>query len=198
MVRLDSADRANKLTHACVLALTAEFERLGDLAENNEIKAVVLAGNEQFFSAGADLNEIARLGAATAFAFSRDGQRLAHNIAHFPVPVMAAIEGYCMGGGMDMALACHLRIAGHNAIFGHRGAALGVMTGWGGTQRLPRTIGRARALQMFVLAEMVPADEALRIGLVNLLADDPVAAALALAGHSKESFDSRHFPLLRG
>ena len=78
----------------------------------------------------------------------------------FPVPVIAAIRGYCMGGGMDLALACDYRIAAPNAVFGHRGASLGVITGWGGTQRLPRLVGKARALQMFLLAEMVPVEEA--------------------------------------
>jgi len=93
--------------------------------------------------------------------------------ARFPAPVTAAIRGYCMGGGMDLALACSYRIAAPNAVFGHRGASLGVITGWGGTQRLPRLIGKARALQMFLLAEMVPADEALRIGLVDAISNDP-------------------------
>jgi enoyl-CoA hydratase/carnithine racemase len=91
----------------------------------------------------------------------------------FPVPVTAAIRGYCMGGGMDLALACDHRIAAPNAVFGHRGASLGVITGWGGTQRLPRLIGKARALQMFLLAEMVPAEEALRVGLVDAISTDP-------------------------
>jgi enoyl-CoA hydratase/carnithine racemase len=79
---------------------------------------------------------------------------------------------------MDLALACDYRIAAPNAVFGHRGASLGVMTGWGGTQRLPRLIGKARAMQMFLLAEMVRADEALRLGLVDAIADDPIKHAL--------------------
>ena len=86
-------------------------------------------------------------------------------IDHFPVPVIAAIRGYCMGGGMDLALACDYRIASPDAVFGHRGASLGLITGWGGTQRLPRLIGKARALQMFLLAEMVNAEEAKASGL---------------------------------
>ena len=111
--------------------------------------------------------------------FSRAGQALTLAVDRFPVPVIAAIRGYCMGGGMDLALACDYRIAAPNAVFGHRGASLGVMTGWGGTQRLPRLIGKARAMQMFLLAEMVAAEEALRIGLVNKIADDPVADSIA-------------------
>ena len=106
-------------------------------------------------------------------------------IDHFPVSVIAAIRGYCMGGGMDLALACDYRIAAPNAVFGHRGASLGVMTGWGGTQRLPRLIGKARAIQMFLLAEMVKGDEALKIGLVDGIEKDPVAEAIARAMNEK-------------
>jgi enoyl-CoA hydratase/carnithine racemase len=100
------------------------------------------------------------------------------SIDQFPVPVIAAIRGYCMGGAMDLVLACHYRIASPDAVFGHRGASLGLITGWGGTQRLPRLIGTARALQMFLLAEMVNAEEAKRIGLVDEIAEDPIAAAI--------------------
>jgi enoyl-CoA hydratase/carnithine racemase len=147
-------------------------------AESGQIKRLVITGNEKFFSAGADLNEISVLTASQAFEFSRQGQALMQFIDHFPVPVMAAIRGYCMGGGMDLALACDYRIAAPNAVFGHRGASLGVITGWGGTQRLPRLIGKSRAMQMFLLAEMVRADEALRIGLVDAIMDDPINHAL--------------------
>jgi enoyl-CoA hydratase/carnithine racemase len=83
-----------------------------------------------------------------------------------------------MGGGLDLALACHHRIASPNAIFGHRGAALGLITGWGGTQRLPRLLGKGRALEMLVAAEKIHASEALRIGLVNAVAEDPIDQAV--------------------
>ena len=79
-----------------------------------------------------------------------------------------------MGGGLDLALACHQRIAVPNAVFGHRGAALGLVTGWGGTQRLPRLIGKAKALQMFAAAETIGAREALQLGLVDAVAEDPM------------------------
>jgi enoyl-CoA hydratase len=83
-----------------------------------------------------------------------------------------------MGGGLDLALACHRRIASPHAVFGHRGAALGLMTGWGGTQRLPRLIGKAKALEILVTAEKIHASEALMIGLVGSIADNPVAEAV--------------------
>lgn len=131
------------------------------------------------FSAGADLNEIARLKGPGALAFADAGQKLMNLIEQFPAPVFAAISGYCMGGGLDLALACHRRIAAPNAIFGHRGAALGLITGWGGTQRLPRLIGKARALEMLVAAEKTHAGRALHIGLVDAVADDPAAEAVS-------------------
>lgn len=92
--------------------------------------------------------------------------------------MFAAISGYCMGGGLDLALACHYRIASPHAIFGHRGAALGLITGWGGTQRLPRQIGKARTLEMFIAAEKVSAIRALEIRLVDALVEDPIAEAV--------------------
>jgi enoyl-CoA hydratase/carnithine racemase len=175
VLRLVSADNTNRLTRARVQALTSAVESLA----GDPPSRLVIAGNAHFFSAGADLNEIAALTGAEAFRFSGMGQRLMNAVASFPAPTMAAIHGYCMGGGLDLALACDRRIAGSHAMFGHRGAALGLITGWGGTQRLPRLIGKARALQMFLAAEKVPAARALEIGLVDAIADDPLAAALS-------------------
>ncbi|MGO9126355.1 MAG: enoyl-CoA hydratase/isomerase family protein [Terriglobales bacterium] len=102
----------------------------------------------------------------------------------FPALVCAAICGYCMGGGLDLALACHHRIASPDASFGHRDAAFGLITGWGGTQRLSRLAGKAPALHMFVTAEQIDAQRALQSGVVNQVAKDPLRAALRLAqGH---------------
>jgi enoyl-CoA hydratase len=179
ILQLASTDRTNVLSRAKIGSLLASVQALQEEAKRNQIKALIVTGNEKFFSAGADLKEIAQLSGPEALEFSRAGQKLTQMVDSFPVTVIAAIEGYCMGGGMDLALACDFRIAAPNAVFGHRGASLGVLTGWGGTQRLPRLIGKARALQMFLLAEMVKADEALRIGLVDALADDPVQQSLA-------------------
>jgi enoyl-CoA hydratase/carnithine racemase len=177
VLRLVSADGTNRLTRARVHALTTAVESLADHPPSR----LVITGNAHFFSAGADLNEIAALTGPEAFRFAAMGQRLMDAVANFPVPTIAAIHGYCMGGGLDLALACDRRIAGRHAIFGHRGAALGLITGWGGTQRLPRLVGKARALQMFLAAEKVHAVRAFEIGLVNAIADDPLAAALAIS-----------------
>ncbi len=173
IVRLVSVDGTNRLTRARVQALTAAVEELASCPPTR----LVIAGNVHFFSAGADLNEIAALTGPEAFRFAHMGQRLMNAVANFPAPTIAAIHGYCMGGGLDLALACSRRIAAPHALFGHRGAALGLITGWGGTQRLPRLIGKARALQMFLAAEKVHASRALEIGLVDALADDPLVAA---------------------
>ena len=173
IVRLRSDDGTNRLTRECVLSLT---EAVGHLA--GERKPVVFAGNDRFFSTGAELEEISALDGPTAYEFSKMGQALMGAIECFPAPVYAAISGYCMGGGLDLALACHHRIASPHAVFGHRGAALGLITGWGGTQRLPRLIGIGRAMEMFVAAEKVSAPQALRIGLVEAIAADPLAEAV--------------------
>jgi enoyl-CoA hydratase/carnithine racemase len=175
ILRLVSDDGTNRLTRARVQALTAAVE---ELAANPPAR-LVIAGNARFFSAGADLNEIAALTGAEAFRFAQMGQRLMASIAGFPAPTLAVIEAYCMGGGLDLALACHRRIASAHAIFGHRGAALGLITGWGGTQRLPRLVGKARALQMFLAAEKLHAPQALQAALVDAVVEDPLAAALA-------------------
>lgn len=172
LLRLRSEDGTNRLTRACVLALTFAIEQLAA-----EARPLVIAGNPKFFSAGAELAEIAALNAPSAYEFARMGQHLMRLVADFPAPVWAAISGYCMGGGLDLALACHRRIASTHAVFGHRGAALGLITGWGGTQRLPRLVGKGVALEMFAAAEKIGAQRALAIGLIDAVVDDPVAEA---------------------
>jgi enoyl-CoA hydratase/carnithine racemase len=173
LVRLLSEDGTNRLARQFVLELTSLIKELGKQAS-----PLIIAGNRQFFSVGADLNEIAALSGPEAYEFSAMGQTLMNAVAGYPAPVIAAVEGHCMGGGLDLALACHQRIASPHAVFGHRGAALGLLTGWGGTQRLPRLIGRGRALELFIAAEKISAARALEIGLVNAIAADPVAEAL--------------------
>jgi len=173
ILRLHSADHTNRLTRDCVAALHTAVQEISE-----DAKPLVITGNEKFFSAGADLEEIAALTGPAALEFSRIGQALMLAVEQFPAPVCAAVSGYCMGGGLDLALACHRRIASRHAIFGHRGAALGLITGWGGTQRLPRLVGKGTALEIFVAAEKISAHRALTIGLVETIADDPVAEAL--------------------
>jgi len=185
-LRLQSGNGTNRLTRECVLALTEMVQNL-----TSQAYPLVICGNEKFFSAGADLGEIAALDGPSAYRFAQMGQELMGAIESFPAPVFSAISGYCMGGGLDLALACHRRIAAPNAVFGHRGAALGLITGWGGTQRLPRLVGKNRALQMFVAAEKIAAQEALRIGLVQAVAEDPVKEAVREIVAARENSTSR-------
>lgn len=173
IIRLRSGDGTNRLTRACILSLA---QTISDLAHNP--RSLIITGNNKFFSAGADLREIAALTGPEAYAFSAMGQDFMNSIENFSAPVFAAINGYCMGGGLDLALACHGRTASPNAIFGHRGAALGLITGWGGTQRLPRLIGKARALEMFLAGEKIHSHTALQFGLIDSVVPDPVSEAL--------------------
>jgi len=113
ILRLQSEDGTNRLSRRCVLALT---ETVRQLSKN--IQPLIITGNQKFFSAGAELAEIAALSGAQAYEFSRMGQALMDAIAGFPAPVHAAVNGYCMGGGLDLALACHRRIASPHACSG--------------------------------------------------------------------------------
>lgn len=171
VLRLRSSDGTNRLTRERVCALTWAIEQLPPLP-------LILTGNDRFFSAGADLGEILALTGPAAYEFAHMGQSLMNAIDNFPATVIASLSGYCMGGGLDLALACDLRIAHPHAVFGHRGAALGLITGWGGTQRLPRLVGRARALEMLICAEKLTAARALEFGLIDNISDDPVGAAI--------------------
>ena len=168
VLRMTSQDGTNRLTSEFVLSLTEAIAKL-----TKEERGLVISGNDRFFSAGADLGEISALDGPSAHEFAKMGQRLMQAVEGFPAPVYAAISGYCIGGGLDLALACHHRIASPNAVFGHRGAALGLITGWGGTQRLPRLIGKGGTVEMFVAAEKISAIRALDFGLVDAISKEP-------------------------
>lgn len=147
-------------------------------------RGVVIAASPRSFATGASIEEVASLEGAAAREFAQRGQILFDQVEHFPLPVVAAIRGYCLGGGLDLALACHARIAAYDASFGHPGASLGLITGWGGTQRLTRLIGRAAATQLMLTAERIPASQALTLGLVDELvpAQDLLDASARRAG----------------
>jgi enoyl-CoA hydratase len=130
---------------------------------------VVISASSRSFATGASLEEVASLEGVAAQEFAQTGQLLFDQIEHFPLPVVAAIRGYCLGGGLDLALACQARVATYDASLGHPGASLGVVTGWGGTQRLTRLIGRAAATHIMLTAERIPASQALTLGLVDEL-----------------------------
>lgn len=139
-----------------------------ELASTSDAGGVIVTGaGEKAFVAGADISEIASQAAEGARAFALQGQQVFDAIERFPKPVIAAVNGYALGGGCELALACHVRVAAENAQLGTPEVKLGLMCGYGGTQRLTRLIGRGRALEMLLTGEPVDAAEALRIGLVN-------------------------------
>jgi enoyl-CoA hydratase len=188
IIHLQSDDGTNCLTRALVVELAST---LGNLSLNP--RPLIITGNQKFFSAGADVSEIAILTSSVAYEFSQMGQQLMNAIERFPAPVYAVIHGYCMGGGPDLALACRRRIASPHATFGHRGAVLGLLTGWGGTQRLPRLVGKTRALEIFTAAEKIDARKALRFGLIDAIADDPLAhAAQSIHGVTTDEIPASH------
>ena len=172
VVRLRSSDGTNRLTRDCVLSLT---EMVSQLAR--EQRPIILAGNDRFFSAGAELEEISALNGPAAYEFSKMGQTLMNASIASLLPFMrqfpdTAWEGPRPGAGLPLSHrlpACRVWTSG---------AALGLITGWGGTQRLPRLVGKGRALEMFVAAEKITATRALQIGLIDAIAADPVAEAV--------------------
>jgi enoyl-CoA hydratase/carnithine racemase len=166
------------------MAVLAELGGLlSEVRLSGLFQGVVIAANSRSFVTGASLEEVASVEGVIAREFARAGQLLFNNIANFPLPVAAAIRGYCLGGGLDLALACHARVATYDACFGHPGASLGLITGWGGIKRLTRLIGRAAATQLLLTAERVPASQALTLGLVDELvpSSDLVEAAVRRA-----------------
>ncbi len=152
------------------LAVLGELDELLEEVQGAGLySGVVIAANAKSFATGAEIEEVAALEGFDAREFAERGQDTCRRIAAFPFPVVGAIRGYCLGGGLDLALACHERVASYDASFGHPGAALGLVTGWGGTERLPRLVGKATALQMFLTGERIPATQALTMGLVDEL-----------------------------
>jgi len=145
--------------------LRAAFE---DAREDPEVRGVIVTGaGEKAFIAGADISELATLTAVGAERSTSDGQAVLNLIENLGKPVVAAVSGFALGGGCETAMACTIRVASENATFGQPEVKLGVIPGAGGTQRLPRLIGRGRALQLILSGETISAHEAYRIGLVN-------------------------------
>ncbi|HKC63901.1 MAG TPA: enoyl-CoA hydratase/isomerase family protein, partial [Pyrinomonadaceae bacterium] len=164
------------------IATLEELERaVHALIARTDLKAIIFTGRDDVFASGANIRELRTLTRATAKEFSTRGQRLFQKIADAQQLTIAAINGYCMGGALDLTLSCDVRCASPNAVFAHPGARLGIITGWGGTQRLPRLIGAARALEMFTTARRVGSLEALEIGLVNKVGEAVVDCAIEIA-----------------
>jgi enoyl-CoA hydratase len=154
-------------------ALNAELmeelaELIQQLYENGEIRGLVLTGEgNKAFVAGADIKELAILTQSQALELARKGQSLFKKIENCPKPVIAAINGFALGGGCELALACHIRIATENAKLGQPGINLGIIPGYGGTQRLTQLVGRGKALELILTGDLISAQDAKALGLVN-------------------------------
>ena len=149
IIRFNRPARRNSLSSGTLTKLDSIFSQV---TSQTDVSAIIFTGTDDVFASGADIRELAGLDPISARAFSERGQKLFQRIADAPQLTVAAINGYCMGGALDLSLACDIRVASSSAVFAHPGSQLGIITGWGGTQRLPRLIGKARALELFMTA----------------------------------------------
>lgn len=162
---IDRPERLNALDRQTVSELHAAVRRAIEVPEVRVI--AITGGGEKAFVAGADISEMSGLGAEAGQAWAHELHACLGQIERSPKPVIAAIRGYALGGGCELALACHLRVAATSARFAQPEVGLGLIPGAGGTQRLPRIVGRGRALDLILRGETIDAEEALRIGLVT-------------------------------
>ncbi|HEX8774607.1 MAG TPA: enoyl-CoA hydratase/isomerase family protein [Pyrinomonadaceae bacterium] len=178
IIRLNRPAERNQLSISTLDQLDAAVSWL---LERVDIKSIIFTGTGDVFASGANIRELRELAPEGAAELARRGQQLFQKIADAKPLTIAAINGYCMGGGLDLALACALRHASSRATLAHPGARLGIITGWGGTQRLPRLIGEGRALEILLTARRVTSSEALEIGLVNRISDPVLAYSCEVA-----------------
>ncbi|NGP77190.1 enoyl-CoA hydratase [Balneolaceae bacterium YR4-1] len=179
-VVINRPEKLNALNDQVLNELAEVFK---DIQINNEIKAVLLTGSgEKAFVAGADIKELADLDERSGRMASQKGQQIFQAIEDTRKPVIAVVNGYALGGGAELAMACHLRIATPNAKFGLPEVGLGLIPGYGGTQRLSHIVGNARALEMILTGKQVSAEKALEMGLVNNISENAEEEAKNLLG----------------
>jgi enoyl-CoA hydratase len=165
LITVNRPEKLNALSGAVIADLHQAFERI---AGERDIRAAILTGaGEKAFVAGADIQELAALSSLEAREFARCGQQVFRMLETSHKPSVAAVNGFALGGGLELAMACTVRFAAENARLGQPEVKLGIIPGYGGTQRLPRLVGRGRALEMLLAGDPVTAAEAWRIGLVN-------------------------------
>ena len=161
-------DREEALNAMNPDVLNELHQNLESAIKDEDIGVIILIGSgEKAFIAGADIKLMEKLDKNGAMEFGKLGQQVANTIESSPKPVIAAVNGFALGGGCEIAIACHLRFASENAKFGQPEVKLGLIPGWGGTQRLPRIIGKGNATELIIGGHIIDSDEALRIGLVN-------------------------------
>jgi len=164
-ITVNRPDKLNALNNQTVEELHSAFL---DFRENPDVKAVILTGSgDKAFIAGADIGELAKLDSESGRIYGLNGQEMTKQIENYPKPVIAAVNGFALGGGTEVALACHVRIASNNAKMGQPEVKLGLIPGFGGTQRLARLVGKGQAMELILTGKMISAQHALEIGLVN-------------------------------
>lgn len=165
-VTINRPEKLNALNKATIEELHQVFSTL---EKNDETRVIILTGSgEKAFVAGADISEFADFTVEEGIQLAAQGQDILFNfVENLKTPVIAAINGFALGGGLELAMACHLRVAADTAKMGLPEVSLGVIPGYGGTQRLPQLIGKGRAMELIITAGMIPAEEAYRMGLVN-------------------------------
>jgi enoyl-CoA hydratase len=165
LITINRPDKLNALNSQTIAELSHLFSAL---ETDNEVRCIILTGSgEKAFVAGADISELNKLRAVEGKKFAEDGQHLFNMIENFSKPVIAAVNGFALGGGCELAMACHIRYASENAKFGQPEVNLGIIPGFGGTQRLTKLINSGRALELILTGDSINADEAYRLGLVN-------------------------------
>jgi enoyl-CoA hydratase len=177
-ITVNRPDKLNALSAAVIGELGSAIDQA---AQDPHVSGVILTGAGRAFIAGADISELAGQTPMSAIARSRRGQEIFDRFERISKPVIAAVNGFALGGGCELAMACHLRIAGESAKFGQPEVKLGIIPGYGGTQRLPRLVGTGRAMQLLMSAEIIDAAEAYRIGLVNKVVPNDELLAVANA-----------------
>lgn len=179
-ITLNAPSRRNALRRG-------DLEELRETVEGIETPVTYVSGDGPAFCAGADLDEVGELNELRARTFARAGQRAFRAIEQSNSVVVAGIDGAARGGGVELALACDLRVATPSATFAEPGVKLGIFGAWGGTIRLPRVVGEGNALDLSLSGRSVDADAALRMGLISRITDDPRAVAEALAEHPSDA-----------
>ncbi len=165
-ITINRPEKLNALNRETIQELHMAFDRC---SQDHEIKVIILIGSgEKAFVAGADISEFAHFSVKEGGKLAAKGQELLFDfVEKLSKPVIAAVNGYALGGGLELAMACHFRVASHNARMGLPEVSLGVIPGYGGTQRLPQLIGKGRAMEMIMTAGMIDVERAMEFGLVN-------------------------------
>ena len=166
--------------------LTELDSKLDSIMEKTDCRVIILTGmGDKAFIAGADIQAMQKMNVIQAQEFSKMGQELTLKIEESRIPIIAAVNGFALGGGCEFAMACHIRYASENAVFGQPEVSLGLIAGWGGTQRLPRLVGKGKAMEILLSGQNIKADKAYLMGLVNkVVAMDELIPSVEKLAHS--------------